>query len=155
MAIIGRNNIDQPRNPGDMPSWAVQMYGTTRAPMNQNFNGAAVELPGIGTTTPVIGNRTPGAVGVTFDGAEMLPGRRARLGVGSASAAGAKDVGSVMRMPPSHCCANRHWLEPSARRWGGQNKASAGYEDELLDLTVDAPTSVGDYSDIESEPVEL
>lgn len=155
MAIIGRNNIDQPRNPGDMPSWAVQMYGTTRAPMNQNFNGAAVELPGIGTTTPVIGNRTPGAVGVTFDGAEMLPGRRVKFGVWYSTTAGAQDVGTVMLMPQFHYFANRHWLEPSSRPWGGQNKAIDEYEDKLLDLTVDAPKSVGDYIYIESEPVEL
>src|SRR5690625_7809785 len=96
MAIIGRNIIAQPRNPSDMPSWAAQMYGTTRAPMNQNFNGAAVELPGIGTTTPVIGNRTPGAVGVTFDGADMLPGRRVKLGVWSSTTVVYPYVGTVM-----------------------------------------------------------
>src|SRR5690625_5387527 len=123
MAIIGRNIIAQPRNPSDMPSWAAQMYGTTRAPMNQNFNGAAVELPGIGTTTPVIGNRTPGAVGVTFDGADMLPGRRVKFGVWYSTTAGAQDVGTVMLMPQFHYFANRHWLEPSSRPWGGQNKA--------------------------------
>src|SRR5699024_11963864 len=45
--------------------------------------------------------------------------------------------------------------EPSSRPWGGQNKAIDEYEDKLLDLTVDAPKSVGDYIYIESEPVEL
>ena len=155
MAIIGRNIIAQPRNPGDMPSWAAQMYGTTRAPMNQNFNGAAVELPGIGSTTPVIGNTQNGAVGVTFDGADMLPGRRVKFGVWYSTTAGAKDIGAVMLMPQFHYFANRHWLEPSSRPWGGQNRAIGEYEDKLLALTVDAPKSVGDYIYIESEPVEL
>src|SRR5690625_356895 len=155
MAIIGRNIIAQPRNPSDMPSWAAQMYGTTRAPMNQNFNGAAVELPGIGTTTPVIGNRTPGAVGVSFDGADMLPGRRLKFGVWYSTTAGAQDVGTVMLMPQFHYFANRHWLEPSSRPWGGQNKAVDEYDDMLLALTVDAPKSVDGYIYIESEPVEL
>ena len=155
MAIIGRNIIAQPRNPSDMPSWAAQMYGTTRAPMNQNFNGAAVELPGIGSTTPVIGNTTNGAVGVTFDGADMLPGRRVKFGVWYSTTAGANDMGLVMLMPQFHFYANRHWSEPSSKRWGAYTRAIGEYEDKLLALTVDAPKSVDGYIYVESEPVEL
>src|SRR5699024_169692 len=106
-------------------------------------------------TTPVIGNRTPGAGGVAFGGAEMLPGRRVKFGVWHSTTAGAKDVGSVMLMPQFDYFAKRDWLEPSSRPWGGQNTAIDEYEDKLLDLTVDAPKSVGDYIYIESEPVEL